>query len=77
MNQLNLDRSQSSELRKVFEEMDENKDGTLTKEEVTKCMKVYLDAGDFDSFNYVLRNLDADGSNKIDYSEFLTLTSNI
>ena len=49
----------------------------MTTEELNKVMVTYLNADDFEAFKSVLTKLDSDGSQRIDYSEFLNLTTNI
>jgi len=61
------------ELKKTFEGMDENRDGTLTIQELKEGMlshKVEIP----DDLQEIMRDLDTDGSGSIDYTEFIAAT---
>jgi calcium-dependent protein kinase len=63
-----LNDSEVSYLREVFETLDENGDGCLSKEELTKGMQAtHLTQDDIEH----LMELDSDGSGEIDWTEFL------
>lgn len=63
------------QLRSVFERLDKNKDGKLSKEELIKGFEEFSDdlPGDFEE---IMRKCDIDGSGFVDYSEFLTAAMN-
>lgn len=69
----NMKDDELGELRKTFQELDKNKDGTLNKKEIVDGLKKHSVPMP-DDFNSVLEGLDTDGSGSIDYSEFLAST---
>jgi len=66
----------AAELRKVFQSMDKDGDGTLGYDEVIKGIERagHLTAEDRSHIMMSLDAIDSDGSGKIDYSEFLAAT---
>lgn len=62
-------------LRLIFEKLDENNDGKLSKDELIKGYQEYSDdlPEDFDD---IVEKCDIDGNGFIDYSEFLTAAMN-
>eukprot|EP00930_Biecheleria_cincta_P002290 TRINITY_DN103304_c0_g1_i1.p1 TRINITY_DN103304_c0_g1~~TRINITY_DN103304_c0_g1_i1.p1 ORF type:complete len:471 (+),score=104.17 TRINITY_DN103304_c0_g1_i1:132-1544(+) len=61
------------ELRQMFEQLDENNDGTLTVKEIQESLAKYEAVIPADLVE-IIRNLDTDGSGSIDYSEFIAAT---
>lgn len=66
---------QTEELRRKFIEMDEDKDGVLSKEELVKG---YCALGQADTVDIakIMRDCDSDRSGAIDYTEFITASMN-
>lgn len=65
-----------AELKETFIALDTNKDGMLSHQELSDGMakhKVDLPA----DMEEVLKNLDTDGSGKVDYTEFIAATLNV
>jgi len=65
--------SDIKELRATFERMDENRDGTLSFDEI----KAGMEAASIETppnFDAILKRLDTDGSGCIDYTEFMAAT---
>lgn len=72
-----LDDSKIKAMRDVFTAMDRNQDGQLTPAEVRQGL---THAGVTDippDLEHIMREVDADGSGVIDYSEFLTATVDV
>ena len=63
------------ELRKIFEEINKDSNGRLSKDEIKAGFDKYLGDTEID-FERLMRDCDADGNGYIDYSEFLTATIN-
>jgi len=64
-----LHENEVNKLKQTFEEMDLNKDGTLTFDEFKTCLsKIILDDG---SFETLFNAFDTDNSGKVAYTEFL------
>lgn len=75
MNQLNINKSETDNLRKLFEAVDDDKNGTLSFEEIKKILKKHLSSEDYDDFvTLINEKLDSNSNGRIDYSEFLDLT---
>ena len=62
-------------LRRMFEHLDKNGDGKLSKEEIIAGCKVFSEDGDFD-IQSIMERCDADGDGFLEYTEFLTATIN-
>ena len=60
-------------LRAIFEEMDTNKDGTLSINEIKDAINKMAEIGnmDEDEKNYFLQSFDTDRRQKIEYNEFI------
>lgn len=69
----NLKDEDIADLRKMFEQLDDNQDGTLTIPEIQASLKKYEATMPPDIVD-IIRNLDTDGSGSIDYSEFIAAT---
>jgi calcium-dependent protein kinase len=63
------------ELRSIFEKLDENQDGKLSKEELLKGYSEFSDTFSIE-VEKILENCDIDGNGYLEYSEFLTATIN-
>jgi Ca2+-binding EF-hand superfamily protein len=61
--------------------IDENGDGVLTKEELTKGMDLFKQKfgleGLFSDIDDLLKRIDLDGSGNVDIKEFITATINL
>lgn len=66
---------ETEKLRRRFIEMDENKDGKLSKEEITKGFSA-LGLGENVDVEEIFRICDTDKSGYVDYTEFITMTLN-
>jgi len=69
----NLKDEDIKELRDMFVQLDDNKDGTLTVQEVQEALKKHEATMPPDVVE-IIKNLDTDGSGSIDYSEFIAAT---
>eukprot|EP00347_Sterkiella_histriomuscorum_P023324 403335085 len=75
MNQLNINKNETDNLRKLFEAVDDDKNGTLSFDEIKKILKQHLSSEDYDEFVKLIKDkLDSNSNGRIDYSEFLDLT---
>ena len=57
------------ELKEIFLEMDKNKDGTLTPEEVKTSLKKFMEENEI---NKIFSEIDTNNSNQIEYTEFIS-----
>ena len=64
-----LNDSEIKELRKIFCEMDINKDGTLTPQEVKMSLKKFMEENEIEK---IFHEIDINNSNKIEYTEFIS-----
>lgn len=69
----NLKDEDIKDLRQMFEQLDENNDGTLTIQEIQESLTKYEASMPADLVE-IIRNLDTDGSGSIDYTEFIAAT---
>lgn len=74
MNQLNINKKETDNLRKLFESVDNDKNGTLSFSEIKEIMRQNLTSEDYSAFSQLLKRFDSDRNKRIDYSEFLNLT---
>ncbi len=65
----------TEKLRRKFIEMDENRDGKLSREELIKGYHL-LGLASVTDVDRILQTCDSDGSGFVDYTEFLTATIN-
>ena len=64
-----------SELKDMFQSMDQDKNGTLTLAEIREVISTKMSVEDCDTLMHVLETMiDSNNSGLIDYSEFITLT---
>ena len=75
MNSLNLNIGELDSLRKKFEEVDTNSDGSLEMKEIKELMVLTLGNESFEEYEKFLQQIDTDSSGKINYSEFLSMIS--
>ena len=66
-----LTSDQVEELRKAFDVMDENKDGTITKSELTNLLSSMGESVGDDVINDMMALADENGDGKIDFEEFV------
>lgn len=66
---------ETEKLRRKFIEMDDNKDGRLSREELMKGYKL-LGLSSTVDIDKIMQDCDSDGSGFIDYSEFVTAAIN-
>ena len=66
---------ETEKLRRKFIEMDENRDGRLSREELMKGYKL-LGLSSTVDIDQIMKDCDSDGSGFIDYSEFVTAAMN-
>jgi calcium-dependent protein kinase len=68
------------QIREIFEVLDSNGDGIITKEELEKGIDVFRKKfglmGDLGDIDDIIARIDIDGSGTIDFKEFLTATMN-
>ena len=64
-----LKEQEIKELKDAFIEMDTNKDGTLTPEEVKMSLKKFMEENEI---NKIFSEIDSNNSNKIEYTEFIS-----
>ena len=70
-----MSRDEREELSKMFKNLDKSGDGVLDKSEIQRMIKEYGHIfGDTD-VQTIIRNVDIDGSGRIDYSEFIAATA--
>jgi len=74
-----LAESDKKKLMKVFEELDEDKDGLLVKEEVLKGFQKYnlvSELTEENGIDEIINRIDRNKNGSIDYSEFVIATVN-
>ena len=61
------------EFKKIFEKLDKNNDGSLSKEEISSGFQEHSTSfhGDY-NIDEIFANVDLDGNGKINFSEFIT-----
>jgi calcium-dependent protein kinase len=64
-----LKEQEIKELKEIFMEMDTNKDGTLTPEELKTSLKKFMEEKEI---NQIFSEIDTNNSNQIEYTEFLS-----
>ena len=64
-----LHENEVNHLKQAFEEIDLNKDGTLTFDEIKTCLAKFID--DDGSFETLFKAFDTDNNGKVAYTEFL------
>ena len=65
-----LTKEQAEELKKAFEVMDANKDGVVTKEELTQLLKGLGEDVTDDVVDEMIKIADENGDGKIQFEEF-------
>ena len=66
-----LSADQVAELRKAFDVMDENKDGTVSKEELKQLLSGMGEEVSDDVINEMISIADENGDGKVDFEEFV------
>ena len=66
-----LSADQVAELRKAFDVMDENKDGTVSKEELKQLLSGMGEEVTDDVINEMISIADENGDGKVDFEEFV------
>ena len=66
-----LTQDQVAELRKAFDVMDENKDGTVTKDELKTLLSGMGEDVTDDVINEMISIADENGDGKVDFEEFV------
>lgn len=59
-------------LGKVFMEIDENKDGDLTIEELANYMEVQIAKPEYEDICNIIKSLDVDFNGRLAYNEFIS-----
>eukprot|EP00347_Sterkiella_histriomuscorum_P009461 403341129 len=79
-NQL-ISTDEEQELRRIFQALDENGDGVVTRDELRKGIDLFQTTfgleGEFLDIDNLLQKIDIDGSGNIDIKEFITATMNL
>lgn len=72
-----MNEKEKKSLQEVFQAIDANGDGQLSKEELFNgCSKVFGESMSFEQVEAIFEKVDVDGSGSIDYHEFLVATAN-
>ena len=66
----NLDAKQIEELKKAFEVLDENKDGVISKDELSKLLGGLGEDVTDDVVTEMMNLADTDGDGKVNFDEF-------
>ena len=68
------------QIREIFTLLDDNGDGTITKDELAKGIDIFRERfglkGDIGDIDDIVQKIDVDGSGTIDFREFLSATIN-
>lgn len=70
------DKNEVNRLSEIFKQIDENNDGKLDVDEITKYIKQVMGTCNYDQVKEIFEKIDTDKSGYIDYSEFLSATIN-
>ena len=68
---MSLNNEQAAELKKAFEVMDTNKDGVVTKDELTTLLKNLGENVSDDVIDEMIKIADENGDGKIQFEEFV------
>lgn len=72
-----MNEKEKKALQEVFQAIDANGDGKLSKEELLNgCSKVFGESMSKEQVDAIFEKVDVDGSGTIDYHEFLVATAN-
>ena len=72
-----LTKEQAEELKKAFEVMDANKDGVVTKEELTQLLKGLGEDVTDDVVDEMIKIADENGDGKIQFEEFCKAATSV
>lgn len=69
-----MTQDQERKLNDIFSKLDQNNDGTLTLDELETGFSYYLEDDYMSSFDFqqILKKVDTNQNNMIEYSEFIT-----
>lgn len=70
-----LSAEQIQEFRQAFDIMDRNSDGEITIDDLASVMRAIGQSPSHNELQDMIREVDADGNDKIDFTEFLALMS--
>lgn len=71
----NLTPEQIQEFRQAFDIIDQNKDGIITVDDLASIMRAIGQSPTHNELQDMIREVDADGNENIDFTEFLALMS--
>ena len=73
--QHHLSDEERAEFKEIFDLVDEDKSGQISKAELKKLMETLRPHPTSDELDAMMREVDADGSGEIDFEEFVTVMS--
>ena len=75
MNTMNFNTSEIQELKRKFEEVDDDQNGTISRDELKKILQLEIPSDSVEKYLEFLDEVDTDNSSTINYSEFLSLVT--
>jgi calmodulin len=70
-----LSAEQIQEFRQAFDIMDRDGNGAITVEDLGKVMRAFNQSANHSELQDMIREVDADGNDEVDFTEFLALMS--